>query len=45
MTELDDVKGLEPEERIRRLKQIEDERKREIEEAEALIRNSMREIT
>src|SRR3989338_5143179 len=44
MTEFDDAKKLPPEERIRKLKELEQARKREIEEAEALIRDSMREI-
>jgi len=44
MTELDEIKKLAPEERVRRLKEIEQGRKEEIEEAEALIRDSMREI-
>ena len=40
MVEIDDLKELPPEERIKRLKQLEDERKREIEQAEKLIRES-----
>ncbi|MBI2664321.1 hypothetical protein HYX10_03195 [Candidatus Woesearchaeota archaeon] len=44
MSELEEIRKLEPEERIKRLKEMEDERKREIEEAEALIRDSMLEI-
>ena len=44
MSELDEIKKLDPEERIKRLKEIEQGRKKEIEEAEALIRDSMREI-
>ncbi len=45
MSEIEDIKKLEPEERLRRLKEIEAERKREIEEAESLIRDSVREIS
>src|SRR3989338_10101312 len=45
MSEIEEVKQLTPEERIRRLKEIEEERKGEIEEAETLIRESMREIS
>lgn len=45
MTEIEEIKKLYPEERIRRLKEIEGERRREIEEAETLIRESMREIS
>lgn len=45
MSEIEDAKKLEPEERLRRLKELEEERKREIEEAEALIRDSFREIS
>lgn len=45
MSEIEDAKKLEPEERLRRLKELEEERKREIEEAEALIRDSVREIS
>ena len=44
MSSIEDVRALPPEERLKRLKELEDERKREIEEAEALIRDSMREI-
>ncbi|MAG15838.1 hypothetical protein CMO88_02150 [Candidatus Woesearchaeota archaeon] len=44
MSELEEIKKLDPEERIKRLKEIEEGRKREIEEAESLIRDSMREI-
>lgn len=44
MNEIEDARALPPEERLKRLKELEDERKREIEEAEALIRDSMREI-
>ncbi len=44
MSEIEEVRKLEPEERVKRLKEIEVERKREIEEAEALIRDSVREI-
>ncbi len=45
MGEIEDARKLEPEERLRRLREIEEERKREIEEAEALIRDSVREIS
>ncbi len=44
MSEIEDARKLEPEERVRRLKELEEERRREIEEAEALIRDSVREI-
>jgi hypothetical protein len=44
MSEIEEIKKLDPEERIKRLKKIEQGRKKEIEEAEALIRDSMREI-
>ena len=44
MTEIEDIKKLAPEERIKRLKEIEEGRRKEIEEAEALIRDSVREI-
>jgi hypothetical protein len=40
----DELKSLSPEERIRKLKEIEDDKKKEIEEAETLISESMREI-
>jgi hypothetical protein len=42
---MEDVKQLPPEERVKRLKEIEEERRKEIEEAESLIRDSMREIS
>jgi len=45
MSEIEEIKQLTPEERIKRLKEVEEERKREIEEAETLIRDSMREIS
>ncbi len=45
MGELDDAKNLPPEERIKRLKELEEQHKKEIEEAESLIRDSMREIS
>ncbi len=44
MSDIDEIKKLDPEARLKRLKEVEDERKREIEEAEALIRDSVREI-
>ena len=45
MTEIDELKKLSPSERIARLKELEEKRKNEIEEAEALIKESEREIT
>ena len=45
MSDIEDIKQLDPEERVKRLKEVEAERKREIEEAETLIRDSMREIS
>lgn len=44
MASIDDLKNLSPEERIRKLKELEEERKREIEEAETLIGESEREL-
>jgi hypothetical protein len=44
MAELKDLKKLSPEERIRKLKELEEDRKREIKEAEAMIRSSKEEI-
>jgi len=44
MAGIEEIKKLDPEERIKALKKVEDERKQEIEEAESLIRDSMREI-
>jgi len=44
MDEIEEIKKLDPEERIKRLKEIEEGRKKEIAEAETLIRDSMREI-
>ena len=44
VSEIDDVKNLPPEQRVKRLKEIEEERRREIEEAESLIRDSFLEI-
>lgn len=41
---LDNIKNLPPGERIKRLKEIEEEKKREIKEAEALIKDSLLEI-
>ncbi len=41
---LDEIKDLPPSERIKRLKEIGEEKKREIEEAEALIKDSLLEI-
>ena len=45
MAELDDLKKLSPGERIRRLKELEEARKKEIEEAEKMITESEKEIT
>ncbi len=44
MAELDEVKKLSPQERIKRLKELEEERKKEIEQAEELIKETVREI-
>lgn len=44
MAELDEVKKLSPQDRIKRLKELEEERKHEIEEAEELIKETVREI-
>jgi hypothetical protein len=44
MSELEEIKKLPPEERIKRLKEVEEQRRKEIEEAEGLITDSMREI-
>lgn len=44
MGDIEDIKKLPPEERIQKLKEIEAQRRKEIEEAEALITDSMREI-
>ena len=41
---VDELKKLSPEERIKRLKELEEERKKEIEEAEALIKETNREL-
>ncbi len=41
---LDDLKKLNPEERIKRLKKLEEERKKEIEEAKRMIKSSQEEI-
>ena len=41
---VDELKKLSPDERIKRLKELEEERKREIEEAETLIRETNREL-
>ena len=43
-TDLKEIKKLSPEERIKRLKKIEEENKKEINEAEKLIKDSIREI-
>lgn len=42
--ELEDIKKLDPQERIKRLKELEDARKKEIEEAETLIKETVREL-
>jgi len=44
VTRLKEIKKLSPEERIKRLKKIEEENKKEINEAEKLIKDSIREI-
>jgi len=44
MVKFDKLKGLSPEERIKKLKGMEEERKKEIEEAERLINQSQKEI-
>jgi hypothetical protein len=44
MAEIDEIKKLSPEERIKRLKELEDEKRKEIEEAEKLIKESVVEI-
>ena len=44
MSEIEEIRKLDPEERIRRLKEVEEGRRKEIEEAEALMRDSMIEI-
>lgn len=44
MAKLDELKRLSPQERIRKLKELEEERKKEIEEAEKLIKESNVEI-
>lgn len=44
MESLDEIRKLPPQKRIERLQQMEDERRKEIEEAEDLIRESQREI-
>lgn len=44
MADLDDIKKLSPEERIRKLKKLEEEKRKEIEEAEKLIKESEGEI-
>src|SRR3990167_2739866 len=41
----DELKDLPPEERIKRLKKLEEEKKKEIEEAEKIIKESNEEIT
>ena len=40
MAEIDEIKKLSPEERIRRLKKLEEEKRKEIEEAETLLKQS-----
>jgi len=44
MAGIEEIRKLTPEDRIKALKKVEEERKQEIEEAETLIRDSMREI-
>lgn len=44
MGDIDDIKKLSPEERIKRLKKLEEDRRKEIEEAENLVRQSEAEI-
>jgi hypothetical protein len=44
MTEIDDIKKLTPEERIRRLKKLEEEKRKEIDEAEKLLKQSEEEF-
>jgi len=44
VTKLNEIKKLSPEERIKRLKKIEEENKKEIDEAEKIINDSIREI-
>ena len=44
VTNLKDIKKLSPEERIKKLKKIEEENKKEIDEAEKIIKDSIREI-
>ena len=44
MVTVDELKKLSPEERIKRLKELEEERKKEIEEAEELIKETVREL-
>lgn len=44
MSDIEEIRKLAPEERIKRLKEIEEGRRKEIEEAEALIRDSMIEL-
>ncbi|MBU3941489.1 MAG: hypothetical protein KKF74_01100 [Nanoarchaeota archaeon] len=44
VTKLNEIKKLSPEERIKRLKKIEEENKKEINEAEKIINDSIREI-
>jgi hypothetical protein len=44
MPDIEELKKLSPEERIKKLKEIEENRKKEIEEAETLISESMREL-
>ncbi|MEK6854468.1 MAG: hypothetical protein AABX60_03965, partial [Nanoarchaeota archaeon] len=41
---VDELKRLSPQERIKRLKELEEERKKEIEQAEVLIKETVREI-
>ncbi len=45
MADIDDLKSLSPEERIKKLKELEDKKKKEIEEAKKLIKESQSEIS
>ena len=44
VTRLNEIKKLSPEERIKRLKKIEEENKKEINEAEKIINDSIRKL-
>lgn len=44
MAEIDDIKRLSPEERVKRLKKLEEERRKEIEEADKLMKESVGEL-